>query len=462
MAEEKEEDEPSPPKTRGGKEPAPACAAARSARTPRRAREGVAQKARDAEDEEEKDGDAKDGATRLVSKDGDTKASDAPSSTASPASPFPEPNRPGSLSVKETVLFLSKLAHLTRLGREVTQTTEMGGEAARDAARAVRVRGVQNEPRRPTPRSRRCARRCSRKSSATTCWVCARGTPSCARSSSQVVEQRRRGWPKPVPPVTVRARGAGVGRHGGHALAQARAGPDPQHARRGRTRHARAQQRACRRSSPNARARRRGARRQKRALAAASDPKSGGPPPPPPPPRPVGRDAPKRPNEKTKAMLDRHAAFVHREASLRVANLVGPLREVATRNAHVAYYLWVLVFPIVWATLRREEQMQLAKPMIALLSKEYHQRQAAVRPNVVQALLEGISLSQPRPRSRPSSSSSSAKPTTRGTSPSRSWRTTSCGTRRKRGASTRSPSCTGSWASRTCSWACGARDATAR
>ena len=36
--------------------------------------------------------------------------------------------------------------------------------------------------------------------------------------------------------------------------------------------------------------------------------------------------------------------------------------------------------------------------MIALLSKEYHQRQAAVRPNVVQALLEGISLSQPQPK----------------------------------------------------------------
>ena len=79
--------------------------------------------ARDAEDEEEKDGDAKDGESKET-KDGDTKASDAPSSTARMASPFPEPNRPGSLSVKETVLFLSKLAHLTRLGREVTQTTE--------------------------------------------------------------------------------------------------------------------------------------------------------------------------------------------------------------------------------------------------------------------------------------------------------------------------------------------------
>ena len=50
--------------------------------------------------------------------------------------------------------------------------------------------------------------------------------------------------------------------------------------------------------------------------------------------------------------------------------------------------------------------MQLAKPMIALLSKEYHQRQAAVRPNVVQALLEGISCRSRSRRFRVNSSSS--------------------------------------------------------
>lgn len=50
----------------------------------------------------------------------------------------------------------------------------------------------------------------------------------------------------------------------------------------------------------------------------------------------------------------------------------------------VAYHLWVLVFPIVWATLAKQQQINLAKPIIALLSKEYHQRQAMARPNVVQ------------------------------------------------------------------------------
>ncbi len=83
---------------------------------------------------------------------------------------------------------------------------------------------------------------------------------------------------------------------------------------------------------------------------------------------------------------------------VQVADLVLPLRELAHTDAHVAYHMWVLVFPIVWATLQKEEQVMLAKPMITLLSKDYHLKQLSKRPNVVQALLEGLSLSQPQPK----------------------------------------------------------------
>lgn len=75
-----------------------------------------------------------------------------------------------------------------------------------------------------------------------------------------------------------------------------------------------------------------------------------------------------------------------------------PLRELAHTDANVAYHMWVLVFPIVWVTLHKDEQVQLAKPIIALLSKDYHKKQQASRPNVVQALLEGLHLSHPQPR----------------------------------------------------------------
>ncbi|CAA6673494.1 unnamed protein product [Spirodela intermedia] len=81
-----------------------------------------------------------------------------------------------------------------------------------------------------------------------------------------------------------------------------------------------------------------------------------------------------------------------------VSDLVIPLRELAHTDANVAYHLWVLVFPIVWVTLHKEEQVQLAKPMIGLLSKDYHKQQQASRPNVVQALIEGLHLSHPQPR----------------------------------------------------------------
>lgn len=86
---------------------------------------------------------------------------------------------------------------------------------------------------------------------------------------------------------------------------------------------------------------------------------------------------------------------------LRVCDLVGSLREYAHVDPHVAYHLWVLVFPIVWATLQKAEQINLAKPIISLMSKEYHQRQASGRPNVMQAMLEAISLSQPQPKIPP-------------------------------------------------------------
>ncbi|GAV88596.1 PI3_PI4_kinase domain-containing protein/FAT domain-containing protein [Cephalotus follicularis] len=98
------------------------------------------------------------------------------------------------------------------------------------------------------------------------------------------------------------------------------------------------------------------------------------------------------------SLVLKHAQFLNEMSKLQVADLVIPLRELAHTDANVAYHLWVLVFPIVWVTLHKEEQVALAKPMITLLSKDYHKKQQGNRPNVVQALLEGLQLSHPQPR----------------------------------------------------------------
>lgn len=98
------------------------------------------------------------------------------------------------------------------------------------------------------------------------------------------------------------------------------------------------------------------------------------------------------------SLVLKHSRFLSEMSKLQVANLVIPLRELAHTDSNVAYHLWVLVFPIVWVTLQKDEQVALAKPMINLLSKDYHKKQQAHRPNVVQALLEGLQLSHPQPR----------------------------------------------------------------
>ncbi|KAG8099235.1 hypothetical protein GUJ93_ZPchr0013g36432 [Zizania palustris] len=98
------------------------------------------------------------------------------------------------------------------------------------------------------------------------------------------------------------------------------------------------------------------------------------------------------------SLTTRHAQFLNEAIKLVVADVMAPLRELAFADPNVAYHLWVLVFPIVWVTLHKEEQVALAKPIIALLSKDYHKRQHGCRPNVAQALLEGLHLSHPQPR----------------------------------------------------------------
>ncbi|GAB2260071.1 hypothetical protein Droror1_Dr00010926 [Drosera rotundifolia] len=97
-------------------------------------------------------------------------------------------------------------------------------------------------------------------------------------------------------------------------------------------------------------------------------------------------------------IVHRHAQFLNETSKLKVADLLLPLRDLAHMDANVAYHLWVLVFPIVWVSLNKEDQVVLAKPMINLLSRDYHKKQQASRPNVVQALLEGLHLSHPQPK----------------------------------------------------------------
>ncbi|KAL4854024.1 Transcription-associated protein 1 [Chlorella vulgaris] len=91
--------------------------------------------------------------------------------------------------------------------------------------------------------------------------------------------------------------------------------------------------------------------------------------------------------------------FMMQQSMIGSDALVSCLIELVQYGAAVAHHLWVLLFPIVWSSLQKEQQTALAKPIIQLLAKEHHTRQAvALRPTVGQTLLEGISQSQPQPK----------------------------------------------------------------
>lgn len=76
--------------------------------------------------------------------------------------------------------------------------------------------------------------------------------------------------------------------------------------------------------------------------------------------------------------LDRASAFIK------------PMQRLLFVDKQVAHDVWVSVFPAAWACLSRREQADITHHMITLLSKDYHIRQAEMRPNVVTTLLAGI------------------------------------------------------------------------
>ncbi|KAJ3964504.1 hypothetical protein EV361DRAFT_978129 [Lentinula raphanica] len=71
-------------------------------------------------------------------------------------------------------------------------------------------------------------------------------------------------------------------------------------------------------------------------------------------------------------------------------DLVRPMLCLVSATPQGIHDMWVSVFPAAWACLSQQEQGDLTQYMINLLSREYHIKQAEMRPNVIQTLLTGL------------------------------------------------------------------------
>ena len=101
-------------------------------------------------------------------------------------------------------------------------------------------------------------------------------------------------------------------------------------------------------------------------------------------------------DDKFEEFMMSHKRFYTSLGEVKVRDIFEPLCQLQHTDPEVAYQLWVAIFPLCWASVSREDPMELEKGMVGLLTKDYHQRQVDRRPNVVQALLEGVVRSRPR------------------------------------------------------------------
>ncbi|KAI7899883.1 uncharacterized protein BX663DRAFT_576399 [Cokeromyces recurvatus] len=86
-----------------------------------------------------------------------------------------------------------------------------------------------------------------------------------------------------------------------------------------------------------------------------------------------------------------HRNFLKSLQDISIQDSLADIRQLQYLDDNVAFKLWIDLFPICWSALSSIERHDISKVLITLLSKDYHSKQSECRPNVVQALLTGIS-----------------------------------------------------------------------
>ena len=101
-------------------------------------------------------------------------------------------------------------------------------------------------------------------------------------------------------------------------------------------------------------------------------------------------------DDELESIVTAQRRFVQDLRDIKVQDLLDPLIQLQHTDDNLAYDVWVKLFPLCWSAFTRDERVDLEKGMVTLLTREYHQRQLNLRPNVVQALLEGAVRARPR------------------------------------------------------------------
>ncbi|KAK0264884.1 transcription-associated protein 1 [Friedmanniomyces endolithicus] len=87
--------------------------------------------------------------------------------------------------------------------------------------------------------------------------------------------------------------------------------------------------------------------------------------------------------------------FMQDVGSVRARDLLTPLADLQHTDWQLAHDIWVAYFPMAWSTLSKDDREDIEQGLVALLTKDFHQRQVDRRPNCVSTMLEGIARARP-------------------------------------------------------------------
>lgn len=94
-------------------------------------------------------------------------------------------------------------------------------------------------------------------------------------------------------------------------------------------------------------------------------------------------------------LINNERRFVGAIGDVRSRDILEPLSQLQHTDNQLAHDIWVAYFPICWAALSKDDREDVEQGLVALLTKDFHQRQTDKRPNCVATLLEGIARAKP-------------------------------------------------------------------
>lgn len=101
-------------------------------------------------------------------------------------------------------------------------------------------------------------------------------------------------------------------------------------------------------------------------------------------------------DDELETLVNNHRRFCSQLADVKVRDFFEPLGHLQHTDKNLAHDIWIAFFPLAWTALTKDDQNDLEKGIVALLTKDYHSRQIDHRPNCVSSMLDAVVHARPR------------------------------------------------------------------